>query len=78
MAVTCPVDLDTIRLRQEIQSIYARVATDPSGAFALLSPTDAFKVISTTPRPLLARVERGDFLEALYYRLNVITIDASV
>lgn len=33
MAVTCPVDLDTIRLRQEIQSIYARVATDPSGAF---------------------------------------------
>lgn len=33
MAVTCPVDLDTLKLRQEIQSIYARVATDPSGAF---------------------------------------------
>lgn len=33
MAVTCPVDLDTIKLRREIQSIYARVATDPSGAF---------------------------------------------
>ena len=33
MAVTCPIDLDTLRLRQEIQSIYARVATDPSGAF---------------------------------------------
>jgi|SRR5579864_1720750 len=33
MALTCPVDLDTLRLRQEIQSIYARVATDPSGAF---------------------------------------------
>jgi len=33
MAVTCPVDLDTIKLRQEIRSIYARVATDPSGAF---------------------------------------------
>lgn len=33
MAVTCPVDLDTMKLRQEIQSIYARVATDPSGAF---------------------------------------------
>jgi SAM-dependent methyltransferase len=33
MAVTCPVDLDTMRLRQEIQSIYARVATDPAGAF---------------------------------------------
>lgn len=33
MAITCPVDLDTLRLRQEIQSIYARVATDPNGAF---------------------------------------------
>ena len=29
MAMTCPVDLDTIKLRQEIQSIYARVATEP-------------------------------------------------
>jgi arsenite methyltransferase len=33
MAVTCPVDLDTLRLRQEIQSIYGRVAADPSGKF---------------------------------------------
>jgi arsenite methyltransferase len=33
MAITCPIDLDTIKLRQEIQSIYARVATDPSGAY---------------------------------------------
>ena len=33
MAVTCPIDLDTFRLRQEIQSIYATVATDPSGDF---------------------------------------------
>lgn len=33
MAVVCPVDLDTIQLRAEIQSIYARVATDPSGDF---------------------------------------------
>jgi SAM-dependent methyltransferase len=33
MAVTCPVDLDTRRLRHEIQSIYARVATDPSSEF---------------------------------------------
>jgi SAM-dependent methyltransferase len=33
MAVACPVDLDTGRLRQEIQSIYARVATDPSSDF---------------------------------------------
>src|SRR6185503_1833554 len=33
MAIVCPVDLDTLRLRAEIQSIYARVANEPSGAF---------------------------------------------
>jgi SAM-dependent methyltransferase len=33
MAVTCPVDLDTRRLRQEVGSLYARVAKDPSGSF---------------------------------------------
>jgi arsenite methyltransferase len=33
MAIACPVDLDTLKLRAEIQSIYARVAADPSGAF---------------------------------------------
>ena len=30
MAIACPVDLDTLKLRAEIQSIYARVAADPS------------------------------------------------
>ena len=33
MAISCPLDLDTLKLRAEIQSIYARVAADPSGAF---------------------------------------------
>jgi SAM-dependent methyltransferase len=33
MAIACPVDLDTRKLREEIQSIYARVAADPSGEF---------------------------------------------
>jgi len=33
MAVTCPVDLDTVRLRSEIQSMYARVASAPDGEF---------------------------------------------
>jgi arsenite methyltransferase len=33
MAIACPVDLDTQKLREEIRSIYARVATDPSGEF---------------------------------------------
>ena len=33
MAMACPVDLDTLKLRAEIQSIYARVAADPTGEF---------------------------------------------
>jgi len=33
MAIACPVDLDTLKLRAEIQSIYARVAAEPSGEF---------------------------------------------
>jgi arsenite methyltransferase len=33
MATVCPVELDTRKLRDEIQSIYARVATEPSGNF---------------------------------------------
>jgi SAM-dependent methyltransferase len=33
MAIACPIDLDTIKLRAEIQSIYARVATEPAGEF---------------------------------------------
>jgi len=33
MAIACPLDLDTARLRREIQSIYARVAVDPSSEF---------------------------------------------
>lgn len=33
MAIACPVDLDTARLRDEIQAIYSRVATDPASDF---------------------------------------------
>ena len=33
MASTCPVDLDTLRLRSEIESIYRRVAIEPVGDF---------------------------------------------
>jgi len=33
MAIACPVDLDTRKLRDEIRSIYARVASDPSSEF---------------------------------------------
>jgi SAM-dependent methyltransferase len=33
MPIACPVDLDTLKLRAEIQSIYARVAAEPGGEF---------------------------------------------
>ena len=33
MAATCPVDFDTVRLRNEIQTIYSRVASAPDGEF---------------------------------------------
>jgi SAM-dependent methyltransferase len=33
MAINCPLDFDTRKLRDEIQSIYARVAQEPSGDF---------------------------------------------
>lgn len=33
MAITCPVDLDTVRLRNEVRSIYSRVAEAPDGEF---------------------------------------------
>src|SRR5260221_4674178 len=33
VAIACPVNLDTRKLRAEIQSTYARVAADPGGEF---------------------------------------------
>lgn len=33
MTLTCPVDLDSIRLRREVQEMYARVAAAPGGSY---------------------------------------------
>jgi arsenite methyltransferase len=33
MTLVCPVDLDSLRLRHEVQEMYSRVATSPGGAF---------------------------------------------
>ncbi len=35
------------------------------------------QVVSTTPDPLLPRVESGKFLDILYYRLNTFCVDAT-
>jgi arsenite methyltransferase len=33
MTLTCPVDLDSLRLRREVQEMYSRVAVAPDGSF---------------------------------------------
>lgn len=33
MTLACPVDLDSLRLRREVQEMYARVASAPDGAY---------------------------------------------
>jgi SAM-dependent methyltransferase len=33
MTLACPVDLDSLRLRREVQDMYARVAAAPDGSF---------------------------------------------
>jgi len=33
MTLACPVDLDSLRLRREVQDMYARVAAAPDGAY---------------------------------------------
>ena len=35
------------------------------------------QVVSTTPAPLLPRVESGKFIDTLYYRLNTVCLDAT-
>ena len=53
MAIACPVDLDTGRLRHEIQAIYARVATDPSSEFHFhRGPAYAVERLGYEPRAL--------------------------
>src|SRR2546422_11051051 len=33
MTLVCPVDLDAVRLRREVQEMYARVAAAPDGSY---------------------------------------------
>jgi arsenite methyltransferase len=55
MAITCPADLDTRRLRDEIQSIYARVAEDPAGDFHFhRGPAYAAELLGYDPAALAA------------------------
>src|SRR5262245_56973539 len=56
MAIACPIDLDTHRLRAEIQSIYTRVAEDPSGNFHFHRGPDYVAELLGYDRAELARL----------------------
>ncbi len=56
MAISCPVDLDTRRLRDEIRSIYARVAVEPAGDFHFHRGPDYAAEFLHYDRALLAQL----------------------
>lgn len=58
MAATCPVDLDTVRLRNEIQSIYSRVASEPDGEFHFHRGAEYAETFLRYDRQALARIPR--------------------
>jgi hypothetical protein len=59
------------------QDVGAMPFEDQCRLMEWLTGASATQVISTTPTPLVRRVEAGTFMEALYYRLNIISIDAT-
>jgi hypothetical protein len=53
-------------------------ALDPvqqNGLVALICRQPDIQIISTSRTPLFPRVERGEFLDRLYYQLNVVYLD---
>lgn len=58
MAATCPVDLDTVRLRNEIRSIYSRVASEPDGEFHFHRGAEYAATFLRYDRQALARIPR--------------------
>jgi hypothetical protein len=57
-----------------LRGVDALVAADQRRLLDWLGDAVAVKVIGTATAPLLPRIERGAFLESLYYRLNTICI----
>jgi hypothetical protein len=57
-----------------LHGVDALVHADQRRLLDWLGDAVAVKVISTAPAPLLPRIERGAFLDSLYYRLNTICI----
>jgi hypothetical protein len=59
------------------QDISAMSFDDQRRLMDWLTTASKTQVISTSPVSLMRQVEAGKFIEALYYRLNIISIDAT-
>jgi len=57
-----------------LRDVDALVRADQRRLLDWLGPAVAVKVISTATESLLPRIERGAFLDSLYYRLNTICV----
>lgn len=65
-------DNGTVVLVADVDRLTAR---DQERLMAVLGhPDRRFQVICTSTTPLFRRVERGDFLADLYYRINIVRI----
>jgi arsenite methyltransferase len=50
MSLSCPVDLDVLRLRREVTAMYGSVAAAPDGTFHFhRGPEYAARTLATTP-----------------------------
>lgn len=59
------------------QDVGAMSVGDQRRLMEWLTHAGRTQVICTTPSPLLRQVEAETFIEALYYRLNIISVDAT-
>jgi PAS domain S-box-containing protein len=59
-----------------VREVAALSATDQQRLLRSLERGERSQVLTTTAQPLFSLVERGEFLADLYYRLNVLRLDA--
>jgi hypothetical protein len=60
-----------------VREVWMLPATEQHRLLRWLDIGERAQVLSTTSQPLFALVERRQFLESLFYRLNVIRLDAA-
>lgn len=71
-ALELPTDRGTLLL----ENVAALTALQQRELYEWMSGGGETQVVSVTTTPLTTLVQEGEFLEALFYRLNVVRIDA--